>query len=876
MKNKTPLVYTLIFLLTLTGTLSMFTPAQAETWTDITLPYIITQSGNYRVAEACNGSGLLLSINASNVIVDGQDKLLQSTQREDDYAISIAPGCTNILLKEFNVTGSDYGLYAIDAGNFTLKDSTFVNNTAAAVFAFNVTDFAFLHSRVSNNSNGLVVIDSSNLTITDSHFKNNTFGMQIIECRDIGVQSNYFNNNSYGLTSEGSNNTTVRDSVFIENYCGVEAMETDLTINNIDVSDNSEIGLACLGGNLTAQNFAVNNNALGLYTVLCNVTATYGSIANNSIGLYTIMCNTTAVDCAINNNTQFGVAVLGSYSTILDDCSVSNNSYGILSYAAQNMVLKNSVIANNSLGMEDYRGNNTLITGNIFDKNGLYEDPAFGGAVIFEETNCTVTNNAFTNNYDALMLGIFSEENNTQTYHYNSFVNNSYTFDFNYRLASNFTNQQIYFYNNIVNDTGYVNSASFYNEALLAPPSTVLHLNITLQAGERAYSSGRMVGGNYWAHPNGTGPSQTATDADTDGFADSAFDLFGNGTVYDYLPYTSQYIENVTSLTISPQSATIKAGQNVTFTTTAHDKYGNTWTVDPTYIVDGLEYTSNPFVGGFARAYYITVAYGNQTASATVTVTPGDLSRYVVLVPSTAKVGEEFTIRVKAWDHYGNTVTDFDGSVTLSISGSSLSPSTTGTFTEGVWTGNVTVPTAGTYTITATDSNGKTGTSIAFAVVSEETTTPTPTPSATVKATKEDGSKVNLGLGGNITNTQISDATISLNQTAQTITISLTVTGQSGNSGFCNLTIPKSSVYFGIAPTVLIDGQPAANQGFTENNQNFYVWFTTSFSTHQVAIRFTAQQSTTADNSLLWYGLIVVIVVLAIALALVVYRAKRK
>ena len=70
-----------------------------------------------------------------------------------------------------------------------------------------------------------------------------------------------------------------------------------------------------------------------------------------------------------------------------------------------------------------------------------------------------------------------------------------------------------------------------------------------LQTGTRAYSSGSMIGGNYWAHPNGTGPSQTGTDTNHDGFIDTPFDLFGNssiGTVYDYLPYSSGYASNLT------------------------------------------------------------------------------------------------------------------------------------------------------------------------------------------------------------------------------------------------------------------------------------------------------------------------------------------
>ena len=37
-----------------------------------------------------------------------------------------------------------------------------------------------------------------------------------------------------------------------------------------------------------------------------------------------------------------------------------------------------------------------------------------------------------------------------------------------------------------------------------------------------------------------------------------------------------------------------------------------------------------------------------------------------------------------------------------------------------------------------------------------------------------------------------------------------------------------------------IDGQPAQNQGYTQDNDNYYVWYTTHFSTHQISIVFTA------------------------------------
>lgn len=873
------LVCFLIFTLTFVSFVGVFNSVQAETWTDITLPYTITSGGNYRITQAYTGSGVILAINASNVVVDGQDQLIQSTQATDDQAIKILQNCTNILLKNINQTGSDYGLYAVETKNLTVEDSTFENNTSTALFAFNVTDLTLQHSRLSNNSNGFVAIDSINLNIAHSHIKNNTCGVQPVLCSNITIQQSYLNNNTRAVQAMNCTNLAIRDSEIITNFEGVVATFTDFSIDNVNVSNNSQVGITCLYGNLQAANFAADNNIVGLYSILSTFNATYASLCNNTGGIFAVVSNATVTDCAFHNNLYVGAYAVQCNSTIFDDCGLSNNTFGLEIFMSQNVVIENSLIANNSIGAELLMCEKLLVTGNIFDKNGLTEeDPYAMGALVAEDTNCTVTNNAFTNNNDALLLGVFSSElNNTQTYLYNSFVNNSYTFDFNYRLPSNFSNQQIHFYNNLVNDTAYLNPQSFYAADYYAPCASVFHLNTTLQAGERAYSNGRMIGGNYWAHPNGTGFSENATDADTDGFADTAFDFFGNQTVYDYLPYTSDYVENVTSLTISPSSVTVKAGQNVTFTTTAHDKYGNAWTVEPLYILDSAEYISSRFIGYYADTYFVAAVYGGQTAYSTVTVTPGDLTRYAVFVPSNAKPNEAFAVRVVALDHYGNVVTDFDGSVTLSISDSSISPTSTGAFTDGIWRGNVTISQAGTYTLTATDSDGNNGTSSSFTIGSQQTSNPTPIPTPTVKATKDDGSKVNLGLGGNITSTQISDLTITTDDAAHSIVVSLTVTGLSGNSGFCNLTIPKSSVDYGTAPIVLIDGETATDQGFTEDSQNYYVWFTTGFSTHQVQIQFKASSIDTADSN--WWvtpaAVIVVVVLVIVGLAVLLSKRKR-
>src|SRR5208337_3328434 len=68
--------------------------------------------------------------------------------------------------------------------------------------------------------------------------------------------------------------------------------------------------------------------------------------------------------------------------------------------------------------------------------------------------------------------------------------------------------------------------------------------------------------------------------------------------------------------------------------------------------------------------------------------------------------------------------------------------------------------------------------------------------------------------------------------------VSFKIAGPKGTVGFCNTTIPKNDVSYEASPLVFIDNQQAQNQGYNEDDNNFYVWYTTNFSTHQISIQF--------------------------------------
>ena len=154
------------------------------------------------------------------------------------------------------------------------------------------------------------------------------------------------------------------------------------------------------------------------------------------------------------------------------------------------------------------------------------------------------------------------------------------------------------------------------------------------------------------------------------------------------------------------------------------------------------------------------------------------------------------------------------------------------------------------------------------------TSAPTPQSSNTlIQAATSSGSKVDLELSGNVTSSQMSAVTFASNLSNSTITISFDLTGQTGTIGFGNVTIPKNVVSYGLTPTIYIDNQKAPNQGFTQDSSNYYVWYTTHFSTHQVSIVFNAPSSTPASaasqnssNLQLIYGLAIAVAVVVVVL----------
>jgi len=177
------------------------------------------------------------------------------------------------------------------------------------------------------------------------------------------------------------------------------------------------------------------------------------------------------------------------------------------------------------------------------------------------------------------------------------------------------------------------------------------------------------------------------------------------------------------------------AGTAFSITITAQDTYGNTvtsYTGNPTLTCSAGTGTISPtssgnFVSGTKTVSVTITKSGSATITATdgsitgtsgsFTVNPGALASFSFNTIGTQTRSTAFSITITALDANGNTVTSYSSTNTLSASnGVTINPTSTGAFSNGVWTGSVTLTSSSSRSSMTISTTGQsiTGTSNSF------------------------------------------------------------------------------------------------------------------------------------------------------------------
>jgi hypothetical protein len=685
-----------------------------------------------------------------------------------------------------------------------------------------------------------VVVDGQNCLLTGDG--NNDALLQVFPgCSNITLENINETNATVGLYADSAGNISITDSAFSEN-------------GNLGLGFDSS-------GNISVV--ATASSHAGYAGLWLGNSSSDITIADSSF-------------CQDGGGSGGGIFVDSSSNISIANSTLDGNSgYGLRAgNVSGTLIVEESNISNNTLnGLAAADVDNATVTGNVFGGNGL---SSFSGAVELNDSNCALTNNTFGDNHDGLLwFPTDALTNYVDVCSDNFFNHNQYTFYFDY-ISQN-SNQKLHFFNNFVNDSAYVDYTSPfpYKSGLPfvppAPPtepnSNELYLNTTLHQGIRIYSAGLMLGGNFWANPSGTGYSQTGVDANHDCFVTEPFDLFGDGSVFDYLPYSTSYA--LTLAYIAGASQSLVAHQVSSAVTVQLQNYFGAVTSGITFNL-----ASNSTTGKF-----YSDSTGTQQISA-VTISKGSSSAsfyYKDTAAGTSTITASATAANSAMTHFSIAAHSSTAStITISPSVSAVTQGSTVTFAAtatdacgnrwdvtsatkwgitqgagGVWNGNFyTAGNPGSWTVTATYGSLVDSTTLVVTAKStSSSTTPTPTPTPTPKPSSsststvtaydnKNGGTYTVGVSGNITSQQMSNMTIIPYQSNMTTAVQFRTTGPSGNEVFCNITIPKAAIPYGTIPILFINGQQAQNQGSTQDAQNYYLWYTTHFSNNQMQIVF--------------------------------------
>jgi len=243
------------------------------------------------------------------------------------------------------------------------------------------------------------------------------------------------------------------------------------------------------------MNILANNVTLDCqhHTIDGDDSASYGIFIHRSAGETT---NITIKNCVLSDWSSANIFLFNSNGNEIENTtstSCQGTSIGVkLQYSDSNTITNTTVIDNQYYGIYLVNSDFNIITNSTVNSNKV-------GIYLWSSGLNIINNSRIESNSE---WGFCSAGSGNANKIYNNLFNNS-------------VNYKIYY--------------------------DVENWNTTKQAGNRIYSGGTEIGGNYWTDASGAGYSDTCIDADNDTFCDDPY-ILDTGANIDYLPLSGEYI----------------------------------------------------------------------------------------------------------------------------------------------------------------------------------------------------------------------------------------------------------------------------------------------------------------------------------------------
>lgn len=481
---------------------------------------ISVSPGEYKENIVVNKQVTITSTNGSSVtsvIADNAD--------EDVFNVSAG----NVTIEGFSISGADTmsGIYVCSRNNALINNSVFSNEYGIRLHGINLYECdnnILINNTVYDNNYGIHTFHSNNNILSNNSMNNNTrnfavigyYGVEntvdtsnkvdgkpiyyLVDASDITIDSSSNAGTIYCISCK---NITIKDVQLSNNYNGVYFQQTtDSRIENITVSHNRD-GIALWyrsNDNVITSNVADDND----YGIALRQNSENNVLNNNEVS---------------NTINSFGIQVYSDQTTLVGNNASDNKGNGI-TVGSNNNSLMNNIASNNKWsGIYIVSSLHNLFEGNTFSGNGA------NGLFLVSSSNNTLSSNTFSGNKECGIL-LDTSANNTIT-------GNTVSDNDESGMGISVSPYNL-IYNNLFNNTINV---------IFGDNSTENMWNTTLRNGT-SIVGGDLLGGNYWAKPDGSGFSQNGNDSDGNGICNSPY-VLGEGNI-DYLPL------NITHYNLAP------------------------------------------------------------------------------------------------------------------------------------------------------------------------------------------------------------------------------------------------------------------------------------------------------------------------------------
>jgi parallel beta-helix repeat protein len=316
-------------------------------------------------------------IETDNIVVDGAGYTVQGTASSRAWGSGngiTLTGRTNVTIQNTTIKAFDAGIcLSLSSGN-SISGNTFANNGLFVwdsygnvvkgnivngkplVYVEGMSDYAV------DDAGQVILVNCDNIRVENLSLSNASVGVELWSTNNTKIANNTLTANNWdGLDLYfSSNNSISGNNVTANNWLGIELYDS---CNNNVVSGNNvannvegiELYDSCNNNVVSGNNVANNEWGIWLYESSNNslsgnnVTTNNGDGVNNGDGIY--LCSSSDNNVVSGNNITAnngaGIYLDSCNNNVVSGNNVANNGYGIrLSYSSNNYVFHNSFVNN--------------------------------------------------------------------------------------------------------------------------------------------------------------------------------------------------------------------------------------------------------------------------------------------------------------------------------------------------------------------------------------------------------------------------------------------------------------------------------------------------------------------------------------------------